>query len=114
MPPTKEIFVMTDLSTIQTAVAKYTPSVPPIYAETVMKDPSSVRGENMPAAVTLDDLNFLNPNCKLFHINHVLYSAGQAMGNKNPCMIKSRNRSHTTVNQGDKITFATLEILRGK
>ena len=49
---------MTDLSTIQTAGAMYTPSVPPMYAEHVVKDPSSVRDGNLPSGVTLDDLNF--------------------------------------------------------
>ncbi len=88
---------MTDLSTIQKAVAMYTPSVPPMYAEYVVKDPSSLRDGNLPAAVTLDDLNFLNPNSSLFHIDHVLYSAGQAMGNTKPCMIKARDKNHTTV-----------------
>ncbi len=60
---------MTDLSTIQTAGAIYTPSVPPMYAEYVVKNPNSVR---VPGGVTLDDLNFLNPNSNLFHISHVL------------------------------------------
>ncbi len=88
---------MTDLSTIHTAGAIYTPSVPPVYAELVMKDPTTVRNGNLPSGITLDDLNFLNPNSNLFHISHVLYSAGQAMNNNKPCMIKSRNREHTTV-----------------
>ena len=92
-----EDFVMTDLSIIQTGGAIYTPSVPPVYAELVMKDPSTVRNGNLPSGITLDDLNFLNPNSNLFHISHVLYSAGQAMNNTKPCMIKARNRKHTTV-----------------
>ena len=88
---------MTDLSIIQTAGAIYTPSVPPVYAELVMKDPCSVRDGNLPGGITLDDLNFLNPNSNLFHISHVLYSAGQAIDKKNRCMIKARDKKRTTV-----------------
>ena len=71
--------------------AVYVPSVTPGYAKDVFKNqwqrplPNGVRG---------DHLNFLAPN-PLFRISHVMSSAGQALNQRQDCIITSRDRTKT-------------------
>lgn len=88
---------MTNLATIQTSGAIYTPAISKSYATFVMKDESLVRNGNLPAGISVSDLNFLDPQSKLFHISHALYSAGQAMSGRSPCMVTNRDRENTTI-----------------
>ena len=63
--------------------AIYVPSVSPGYA----KDAYAQKWErDMPAGVADGDLNFLDPQNKLFRISHAMTSAGQALNQKQPCM----------------------------
>lgn len=88
---------MTDLSNIQTSGAIYTPSISRSYAKYAIENSSNFRNGNLPGGIAMSDLNFLDPKSKLFHISHVLYSAGQAMGKKGTCMIQTRDRKCTKV-----------------
>lgn len=71
---------MTNYANIMRDRAIHTPSITPIYPQLIVKNPNTVRNGVMPAGLKLDDLNFLDANNPLFHIDHVLYSAGQSMG----------------------------------
>ena len=51
----------------------------------------------MPAGLSADDLNFLDPNNKLFRISHAMTSAGQALNQKAPCIITTRDRKFTKI-----------------
>jgi len=57
--------------------AVYLPSLQKGYASFPFKDTKSVRNGAVPANFTLKDLDFLNPDSKLWHCPYVLYSAGQ-------------------------------------
>ena len=74
--------------------AVYIPSVSPGYAIAAHHQ-NWVR--DLPRGVASGDLNFLDPNNKLFHISHVMTSAGQALYQKRDCIIKQRDRSKTMV-----------------
>ena len=55
--------------------AVYLPSIQKAYAKAAYKLGDKKRV--MPAGVTMKDLNFLDPNNKLWHYGYALYSAGQ-------------------------------------
>ena len=83
---------MTNYANIMRDRAIYTPSLSPGYARLLARDPAKVRNGVMPAGLKLHDLNFLDAKNPLFHIDHVLYSAGQVLGqNQVPCMIAQRH-----------------------
>lgn len=74
--------------------AIYVPSLPPgfcadIYAQN-WKRP-------LPTGVSPDDLNILDPKGKLLRLSYVMTSAGQALNQKQPCIITSRNRHSSVV-----------------
>lgn len=74
--------------------AMYVASVTPNHSRFVhLNNP----GRNLPAGLAMSDLNFLNPESNLFHVTHVMSSAGQAMRQPNPCFISERDRQQTTV-----------------
>ena len=74
--------------------AIYVPSVSPGYA----KDAYAQKWErDMPAGVADGDLNFLDPQNKLFRISHAMTSAGQALNQKQPCIITERDRKSTLI-----------------
>lgn len=75
--------------------AIYVPSVTPGYARDVHSQQNFTR--KMPAGLRVADLNFLDPNNRLFRISHVMSSAGQALNQTNPCIITSRDRENTTL-----------------
>ena len=66
-----------NLSTQYKDYAVYLPSLQQGYAAFPMRDPATVRGGILPNGLTLKDLDFLDPNSKLWHCKYVLYSAGQ-------------------------------------
>jgi hypothetical protein len=72
--------------------AVYIPSVTPNYAEFVHADDPK---RPMPSGVQLSDLNFLDDGSDLFHVGHVMSSAGQAMDKSKPCIISERDRTKT-------------------
>src|SRR4051812_6283195 len=72
--------------------AVYVPSVSPGFAKDVLKNDWR---RALPNGVTGDDLNFLAPGNKLFGISHVMSSAGQALNQKQECIITTRNRKTT-------------------
>jgi hypothetical protein len=72
--------------------AVYIPSVSPGYA---MKAYAKNWDRDLPKGVLAEDMNFLDPNNKLFRISHVMSSAGQALKQSNPCIITERDRSST-------------------
>ena len=72
--------------------AVYIPSVTPGYAVAAYNKDWK---RDLPAGVAPGDLDFLDPNNKLFRISHVMSSAGQALFDKRPCIIKRRDRSAT-------------------
>lgn len=72
--------------------AVYIPSVSPSYAIAAYNQKWK---RALPDGVEAGDLNFLDPNNKLFRISHVMSSAGQAMLQSTPCIIQDRDRSAT-------------------
>lgn len=74
--------------------ALYIPSVSPPYAMHVYEESYE---REMPAGLDVQDLNFLNPNNKLFRIGYVMSSAGQAFKQKKPCIITERDRASTSL-----------------
>lgn len=75
--------------------AIYVPSVTPGYAIDVHTQRNF--GRKMPADLRVIDLNFLDPNSRLFRISHVMSSAGQALNQTRPCMITERDRKCTVL-----------------
>ena len=74
--------------------AVYIPSVTPGYAMDVYAQNWK---RQLPAGVESGDLNFLDPNNKLFRISHVMSSAGQALMQPRPCIVTERDRSKTVL-----------------
>lgn len=72
-------------------VASVTPA-PAMFAQA--NDP----GRDMPDGLEMSDLNFLNPDSKLFNVTHVMSSAGQVLlGQNKPCVVSERNRTKTVM-----------------
>lgn len=57
--------------------AIYLPSLQQAYAAFPFRDPATVRDGLLPRGLALSDLDFLNPDSRLWHCKYVLYSAGQ-------------------------------------
>lgn len=72
--------------------AVYIPSVTPSFAQAVH---SQNWKRPLPAGVHPSDLNFLDHSNNLFRISHVMSSAGQALNQRQPCIITRRDRSRT-------------------
>ena len=72
--------------------AVYIPSVSPGYAIAAY---AKNYKRPLPVGVDPEDMNFLDPNNKLFKISHVMSSAGQALTQKHPCIIQTRDRKAT-------------------
>ena len=73
------------------------------FVAAVMKIPS----RPLPAGLTMADLNFLLSTSSLFTYDAVLYSAAFGVGELNPTMITTRDRSTTTV-VGDSGGFSLI------
>jgi hypothetical protein len=82
--------IVDDLTPLDQAV--YIPSVSPSYA---MAAYNQKWKRALPEGVEDGDLNFLDPNNKLFRISHVMSSAGQALLQNRRCIIQERDRSAT-------------------
>ena len=74
--------------------AIYVPSVTPGYAMAVYAQEWK---RALPVGIQPGDLNFLDPNNRLFRISHVMSSAGQALRQPRDCIITQRNRARTIV-----------------
>jgi hypothetical protein len=74
--------------------AIYVPSVSPGYAKDVYVQNWA---RPLPNGVGSGDLNFLDPQNKLFRISHAMTSAGQALNQKKPCIITERDRKSTLI-----------------
>ena len=70
--------------------AIYIPSVTPNYAADAF---AKAWSRPLPAGMVPADLNFLDPANTLFRIAYVMTSAGQALTQTKPCIIKQRDRS---------------------
>lgn len=82
--------------------AMYLPAISPGYGEMAVKAAKQERA--MPAGLTPQDLNFLDPNNKLFYLPAALYSAGIVPDLSNPpkTMITARAKktSHVVADSG--------------
>ncbi len=90
--------------------AVYIPSVTPGYAVAAYKQDWA---RDLPEGVGSGDLNFLDPDNELFRISHVMSSAGQALLDTRPCIIKERDRSATRMigdSGGYQIASGNLRI----
>ena len=90
--------------------AVYIPSVTPGYAIAAHEQNWSAP---LPAGIGAGDLNFLDPANPLFRISHVMSSAGQALLQKQPCIIQTRDRSATMMigdSGGYQIASGRLKI----
>ena len=72
--------------------AIYVPSVTPGYAIDVFAQNWK---RDLPRNVEPRDLHFLDPANNLFHISHVMSSAGQALNQVRPCIVTQRDRTKT-------------------
>lgn len=76
--------------------AVYLPSIQKQYAKLAFS-----RGDKervMPNGLTMKDLDFLNPNNKLWHYKYALYSAGQfKIGEKQADIVTNRNKDNTII-----------------
>ena len=88
---------MTDYSKYNADRAVYTFSIQPNYHSMAANPSSSCRSGNLPSALNnISDLNFLDPNCRLFHTNYALLSAGHfSNGSTPPGIATTRDRSRT-------------------
>jgi hypothetical protein len=77
--------------------AVYLPAMQYHYASAV-KDNKPIKGRDFPTSIKFTDLDFLNPNSKLWHYGYALYSAGQ-FSNARPkaCAVTNRDREKTIV-----------------
>ena len=77
--------------------AVYLPAMQYHYASAV-KDNKPIKGREFPTSIKFTDLDFLNPNSKLWHYGYALYSAGQ-FSNARPkaCAVTNRDREKTIV-----------------
>lgn len=90
--------------------AIYIPSVTPGYA---MAAYAKKWARPLPSGVGDGDLNFLDPQNKLFRISHVMSSAGQALDQPHPCIVTERDRKHTLMigdSGGYQIAMGRLKI----
>lgn len=90
--------------------AIYVPSVSPTYAMDVY---ARNWRRPLPAGVEPEDLDFLDPNNRLFRISHAMSSAGQALYQPKPCIITERDRQGTIVigdSGGYQIASGRLQI----
>lgn len=94
----------------QLTYAMYLPAISPGYGEMAVQQASQTR--QMPAGLTPKDLNFLDPNSKLFYLPAALYSAGIVSNLSNPpkSMITTRDKklSHILADSGG------YQIISGK
>ena len=74
--------------------AIYVPSITPGFAMDVFQQNWT---RPLPNGINPSDLNFLDPNNRLFRISHAMSSAGQALNQSRPCIITERNRASTIV-----------------
>jgi len=79
--------------------AIYVPSISPSYSTDVAKACRAGKWHReLSFGVTPQELSFLGTDTeKPFTLSHVLYSAGQALDVKSPCMILDRNRASSKV-----------------
>lgn len=90
--------------------AIYIPSVSPGYAQAAL---AQAWTRPLPRGVQPGDLNFLDPGNGLFHISHVMSSAGQALKQTKDCIITQRDRTSTMLicdSGGYQIANRTLAI----
>ena len=77
--------------------AIYLASLNPGFCEDVYANSPD---RDLPAGLNYVDLNPLDPASKLFHSPYVMTSAGQALGDTKPCIIKNRDRAKRLVLAG--------------
>lgn len=79
--------------------AIYVPSISPSYSTDVAKAcRAGTWHRNLSFGVTPQELSFLGTDTpKPFTLSHVLYSAGQALNVKSPCMVQDRKRGYSKV-----------------
>lgn len=90
--------------------AIYVPAVTPKFAQDVYAERWS---RPLPNGVSAKDLNFLDPHNNFFRISHALTSAGQALNQKEPCIITERDRKKTILQAdsgGYQIASGRLKI----
>lgn len=97
--------------------AIYLPSLQHGYATFPLRDESTVRDGVLPDGLRLKDLDFLDPNSKLWHCKYVLYSAGQFDRAQitTPDIVSTRGADTVVVGDsgGYQIATGKLKELRG-
>ena len=99
--------------------AVYLPAVQPQFAQGVVQTNYT---QKLPAGLSVSDLNYFNPDSRLFNMNAALYSAGNFKNHDAlpPCMISSRVRGkgqHTVVlgdSGGYQVATGKLNITPAK
>ena len=77
--------------------AVYLPALQYHYASAV-EDDKAPKKRAFPKGLTMEDLDFLNPNSKLWHYGYGLYSAGQFTDAlPKACAVTNRSKRHTTI-----------------
>lgn len=83
--------------------AVYLPSIQKAYAQAAYQKGDKTRV--MPDGITMKDLDFLNPNNKLWHYKYALYSAGQFKVGEQQADIVTNRDCNKTVILGDSGGF---------
>lgn len=77
--------------------AVYLPALQYHYASAVEEE-KAPKKRDFPKGLTMEDLDFLNPNSKLWHYGYGLYSAGQFTDAlPKACAVTNRSKRHTTI-----------------
>ena len=77
--------------------AVYLPALQYHYASAV-EDEKPPKKRDFPKGLAMEDLDFLNPNSKLWHYGYGLYSAGQfSDALPKACAVTNRSKRHTTI-----------------
>ena len=90
--------------------AVYVPSVTPSFAIAAYTQKWT---RPLPEDVAAREMNFLDPENRLFRLSHVMSSAGQALDQKVPCILTERDRKYTLLigdSGGYQIANSGLQI----
>lgn len=97
--------------------AVYSPSVSAAYLKCLTDPQEKHRRGDWPSGLTPEDLNFLNPDCPLFHHNAILMSPGQYLGEEDALRKADIKQNASVTIVGDSLGFQFIdrpELWRGK
>jgi hypothetical protein len=97
--------------------AIYVPAITPGYAKDIWTWIQSGPPRPLPAGVTPQDMNIVDPPNNFFRISHALTSAGLALTQSRDCIITKRSRKHTRIiadSGGYQVASGRLKVTSNK